>query len=81
MEAATSQPYTPAAIRTDLGAIFISLELARSTWLITSLSPGNEEKMSKHSVSGGDVGGLLGPLYPNPGEGSFPDRAGQRFRS
>ena len=30
----------PAAIRNDLGAIFISLELSRSTWLITSLSPG-----------------------------------------
>jgi transposase len=27
------------AIRTDLGAIFVSLELSRSTWLITSLSP------------------------------------------
>ena len=28
------------AIRTDLGAIFISLELSRSSLLITSLSPG-----------------------------------------
>ncbi len=59
MEAVTSQPHTPAAIRTDLGAIFISLELSRATWLITSLSPGNGEKMSKHSVSGGDVATLL----------------------
>lgn len=59
MEAVTSQPHTPAAIRTDLGAIFISLELSRATWLITSLSPGNGEKMSKHSVSGGDVAALL----------------------
>jgi transposase len=47
------------AIQTNLGAIFISLELSRSTWLITSLSPGNGEKMSKHSVRGGDVAGLL----------------------
>jgi transposase len=35
------------------------LELARSTWLITSLSPGGGGKMSKHSVLGGDVAGLL----------------------
>jgi len=43
----------------NLGAIFISLELSRSTWLITSLSPGGGEKMSKHSVRGGNVAGLL----------------------
>lgn len=49
----------PTAIRTNLGAIFVSLELSRSTWLITSLSPGGGEKMSKHSVSAGDVAALL----------------------
>jgi transposase len=49
----------PNAIRNDLGAIFISLELSRSTWLITSLSPGGGEKMSKHAVRAGDVAGLL----------------------
>src|SRR6266849_1137572 len=48
-----------AAIRTDLGAIFVSLELSRRTWLITSLSPGGGEKMSKHSVPASDVSGLL----------------------
>ena len=48
------------AIRTDLGAIFVSLELSRSTWLITSLAPGAGEKLSKHSVSAGDIGALLG---------------------
>ena len=58
MEAGTSQPHTPTAIRTDLGAIFVSLELSRSTWLITSLSPGGGEKMSKHTVRSGDVAGL-----------------------
>src|SRR5271163_2190771 len=47
------------AIRSDLGSIFVSLELSRSTWLITSLSPGGGQKMSKHSVSGGDITGLL----------------------
>ncbi|TIQ15925.1 MAG: IS110 family transposase, partial [Mesorhizobium sp.] len=39
--------------------MFVSLELSRSTWLITSLSPRNGEKMSKHAVSGGDVAALL----------------------
>jgi transposase len=59
MTNAADRPQAPAAIRTDLGAIFISLELSRSTWLVTSLSPGNGEKMSKHTVRGGDVAGLL----------------------
>jgi transposase len=49
----------PSAIQTNLGAIFVSLELSRSTWLITSLSPGAGEKMSKHSVPAGDVAGLV----------------------
>src|SRR3954453_5972727 len=47
------------AIRTHLGPIFVSMELSRSVWLITSLSPGAGETMSKHSVRGGDVAGLL----------------------
>ena len=50
---------TQAAIRTDLGAIFVSLELSRRTWLITSLAPGAGEKMSKHVVPAGDVFALL----------------------
>ena len=48
-----------AAIRTQFGAIFVSLELSRSTWLVTSLSPGKGEKMSKHSITAGDVPELL----------------------
>ena len=48
-----------AAIRTDLGAVFVSMELSRSNWLVTSLSPGAGEKMSKHSVAASDVAGLL----------------------
>ena len=43
----------PTAIRTSLGAIFVSMELSRSVWLITSLSPGAGDKMSKHSVRAG----------------------------
>jgi transposase len=49
----------PAAIRTHFGAIFVSLELSRSNWLVTSLIPGGGEKMSKHGVRAGDVAGLL----------------------
>ena len=29
-----------ASVRNDLSAIFVSLELSLTTWLITSLSPG-----------------------------------------
>jgi transposase len=46
------------AIRMHIAAIFVSLELSRSNWLVTSLSPGKGEKMSKHSVTAGDVAGL-----------------------
>lgn len=56
---AVDRPEISTAIRTDLGAIFVSLELSRSTWLVTSLSPGGREKMSKHAVRGGDLAGLM----------------------
>ena len=59
MQIIADRPEAPSAIRSDLGAIFISLELSRSTWLITSLSPGSGEKMSKHSVPAGDICVLL----------------------
>ena len=49
----------PTAIQTNLAAIFVSLELSRSIWLITSLAPGGGEKMSKHSVRAGDIASLL----------------------
>ena len=39
---------TSAANDTDLGAILVSLELSRSRWAVTSLSPCGGEKMSKH---------------------------------
>jgi transposase len=59
MQVAANRHETPNAIRTDIGAIFISMELSRSTWLITSLSPGSGEKMSKHAVPAGDIVALL----------------------
>ena len=59
MPVLTAQSEAATAVRTDLCAIFVSLELSRSTWLITSLSPGGGEKMSKYSVSAGDIDGLF----------------------
>jgi transposase len=59
MHRVADQSQASTAVRTDLGAIFVSLELSRSTWLITSLSPGGGEKMSKHQVRGGDIAALL----------------------
>jgi transposase len=43
----------------ELNAIFVSLELSRSSWLITSLSPGAGEKISRHAVEAGDIAALL----------------------
>lgn len=59
MQLIADRPEAPSAIRSDLAAIFISLELSRSIWLITSLSLGSGEKMSKHSVPAGDICALL----------------------
>lgn len=58
MQITSDQLEAPTAIQTDLGAIFCSLELSRSIWLITSLSPGSGEKMSKHSVAAGNIAAL-----------------------
>jgi len=60
MPIAAERPEAPVAIHTDLRAIFVSTELIRKTWLITSLSPGAGEKMSKHAVEAGDTAGLFG---------------------
>ena len=59
MQDVADQSVTPTTMGADLCAIFVSLELSRSTWLATSLSPGRGEKMSKHSVSAGDIAALL----------------------
>src|ERR1700752_4007027 len=59
MNIVSDRPEGPSAIQTDLHAIFVSLELSRSSWVITSLSPGAGEKMSRRSVKAGEVSGLL----------------------
>jgi transposase len=58
METIADRPAEPTAVRTDLGAIFVSLELSRSSWVVTALLPGGE-RMSRHTVPGGDIAGLL----------------------
>ncbi|MAS03177.1 MAG: IS110 family transposase [Ahrensia sp.] len=46
----------------NLHTIYVSIELSKKTWLITSISPGAGEKLSRHSVPGGDIAGLLARL-------------------
>jgi transposase len=55
----TASGVVQTAIDVTLSAIFVSLELSRSGWVVTSLSPGKGEKMSKHSVDSGDVKALF----------------------
>jgi transposase len=47
------------AIQTNLAAIFVSMEISRVTWLITSLLPANGEKMSKYPIAAGDIADLF----------------------
>lgn len=79
MPAATRVSKCPAAIRMNLGAIFVSMELSRSKWLITSLSPGGGEKMSKHVVAGGDLAGLLNLFAALQARAQV--RTGHRYRT
>ena len=56
----TTEVTTAAAITTsEPTAIFVSLELSRSTWLMTALAAPLGGKMSRHQVRGGDVPELL----------------------
>jgi transposase len=52
----------PAAIRGYPGAILVSVELSRKTWLVTSLAPGVTEKLSRHTIRAGQLGELLALL-------------------
>ncbi len=47
-----------ASIPTEATTVFVSLELSRARWLVTSLSP-NTSKISRHFVPGGDAAELL----------------------
>ena len=61
----------------SLQAIYASIELSKNTWLITSISPGAGEKLSRHSVPGGDIAGLLARLGQLKQKAS--DLAGQDY--
>src|SRR6478672_10318050 len=68
MQDVADQSVAPTTIGADLCAIFVSLDLSRSTWLATSLSPGRGEKISKHSVSAGDIAALLRAFQSSGGK-------------
>jgi transposase len=51
------------SVLTTLNAIFISMELSKSTWLMTSLLPDGNEKMSKFSMKAGDIDALKQRLH------------------
>ncbi len=58
MPMTADQTQAQTATLIDLGTIFVSLELSKSAWLVTALSPGSE-KMSRHTITGGDIAGLF----------------------
>jgi transposase len=49
----------PAASTLEPSAVFVSLELSRSIWLVTILAASLGAKMSRYQVRGGDLPGLL----------------------
>ena len=56
-----SRELTEIAFRPDHATVFVSLELSRAKWLITSMSTWRD-KMSKHTVDAGDGAALLDRL-------------------
>jgi hypothetical protein len=58
----TPNNYAIPTAQIELNAIYISIEMSRKTWLVTSLSPGAGEKISRHMVVGGDSASLLARL-------------------
>lgn len=53
----SDSPLEQTAIRTDLGAIFISLELSTTRWVVSSIQPGRQ-KISRHEIKAGAMDGL-----------------------
>jgi transposase len=52
-------PSTETTVRDQANTLFISLELSKARWMLTVSVPG-AEKISRHSVNGGDGAALLG---------------------
>jgi transposase len=55
------EQHTTTATRADHATLVVSIELSDKKWLVTALSPGSD-KMSKHTVTGGDGNALLALL-------------------
>jgi transposase len=66
--------WNQAATQEECATLYVSLELSKKTWLVTSLAPG-KDKLSKHSVEGGDRDGLLELLR------RLQDRAAKRLNT
>ncbi len=58
MHTDTSATVVATTARSDVNTLFASLELSKSTWLVTINSPGGD-KFSRHVVAGGDGVSLL----------------------
>jgi transposase len=58
METATPVGHDQFVTSGEAIPLFVSLELSRARWLVTSLSPGSD-KISRHSVIGGNITDLL----------------------
>ena len=78
MQVAADRTDASTAIQADLPAIFVSLELSRSTWLITSLSPGAGEEDVEAFDSGRRCGGLARAVGPSSGR-KREERTGRDF--
>ena len=58
METANFVGHGQSFVSAEATTLFVSLELSRARWLVTSLSPGSS-KISRHSVVGGNAKDLL----------------------
>lgn len=58
METTFATDYFEPSASTECAVLFVSLELSRARWFVTSLSPGSS-KMSRHSVAGSNSTELL----------------------
>jgi transposase len=57
MQVAANHTESTVAIRTNLGAIFVSLELSRSKWLVTSVNVEVQHSRRRHCSPAGALWG------------------------
>ena len=74
MPSVSERPEAPTAIQTHLAASFVSLELSRSIWLITSLSPASGERIIEAFRASRGRRGAAGALFGAQAEGVGADR-------